>query len=488
MPKKSISLEHAGPITHLDIPLPDEGGIVCLKASHGLGKSHALSAVQSYLSGEGKVAIQDQAEKAEVNGLGIRMVVKKTTGSRRHGKLEVESLEGKFDLGDLLDPGTKDEKVADAKRIKALISISGIKAEESLFYPLFANHDEFKQVVQVVSTEAPDLIEMAARIKRDIEAAARQQELLFEEKKAEATGLNSSIPHEIVEMELPDLASLEADLKTAQNEASEIRAIRTTAVQLHEQHKTYSDELSKISLADLSEIMLRGKNLAVEFAELESKKIAMEKSLDDLKQTMSSVAAKRDAARSEYIKTKNESDRVEHLKESLAESLPAIPTDDQIQSADLNVQVICKHIEAVKQKDKLLETAGKVRRLITDSEQCQLMGQRYRKAALSVDQVLSNIISSSGGPLRVDNGRLVLNTDRGIEKFSDLSHGEKAKIGIDLQIGAIGPNGFMVLNQEVFEGLNDPTRKEIADYARQKKVTILTAECSEDPQIKVEAI
>lgn len=49
MIKETITLSNVGPIAKLDIPLPDNGGIVVLRGGQGEGKSTALRAVSRVL-------------------------------------------------------------------------------------------------------------------------------------------------------------------------------------------------------------------------------------------------------------------------------------------------------------------------------------------------------------------------------------------------------------------------------------------------------
>ena len=91
-----------------------------------------------------------------------------------------------------------------------------------------------------------------------------------------------------------------------------------------------------------------------------------------------------------------------------------------------------------------------------------------------------------GTPLRVEAGRLVLDTKRGNTYFDDLSAGERSKIAVDIGIDAVGANGVLTLSQEIFEGLDPINRDMLAKHAESREVVILTAEASDDEEITAE--
>ena len=99
------------------------------------------------------------------------------------------------------------------------------------------------------------------------------------------------------------------------------------------------------------------------------------------------------------------------------------------------------------------------------AKQHRAEADRLRKAA-GTDEVLSGVVSKSGSPLRVEAGRLVLDTHRGATYFGDLSHGERWKMAIDIAIEAVGPNGVLTVPQECWEGLDEIARKAIAEHVQ----------------------
>ena len=114
-----ITLKNIGPIENVTIPVPAEGGVVVLRGRNGSGKSTALDAIQTAITGKGKPPLRDKAAKGEIHAGGVSLTVAKSI--RRSGELVVTSLDSRLSVADLVDPGIVDPLRADASRIKALV-------------------------------------------------------------------------------------------------------------------------------------------------------------------------------------------------------------------------------------------------------------------------------------------------------------------------------------------------------------------------------
>ena len=107
-----------------------------------------------------------------------------------------------------------------------------------------------------------------------------------------------------------------------------------------------------------------------------------------------------------------------------------------------------------------------------------------REKAKQTDEVLSEIVGEIPScPLRVIDGRLVTDTERGATFYSDLSAGERWRIALDIAIQAVGTGGLLVIPQEAWEGLDPANRAAIDAQAKGAQVVVLTAECSADDGI-----
>ena len=117
---EEIELQDVGPIHQLSIPLPEGGGVVILRGKNDAGKSETLNAVDALVTGRGSIEKRDGSPRGSISLGEARLTVVKQ--QRRDGaELAAVSLDSRFDLADLVDPGLKDPEKADSFRIKALI-------------------------------------------------------------------------------------------------------------------------------------------------------------------------------------------------------------------------------------------------------------------------------------------------------------------------------------------------------------------------------
>jgi hypothetical protein len=74
-----------------------------------------------------------------------------------------------------VDPGIDDPAKADVRRIRALVQLGGTKPDISLFAAVLPPGIDHRELFSAAAVEATDPVEMAARVKRDLEAAARRE-------------------------------------------------------------------------------------------------------------------------------------------------------------------------------------------------------------------------------------------------------------------------------------------------------------------------
>ena len=185
---RAVEIENVGPIERLSIPLPD-AGVVVLRGRNGAGKSHALAAMDSLLTARGKLPCRDGARSGLVEGVGARLSIGRST--RRTGEAEVATLEGRFDISQLVQPPIKDEEAADKARIKALIQLSGVKADATEFAALLPDGITLGSLVDT-DQQSADPVTLAGQLKRALESQARGQEKVAAEKRTEATALRQN--------------------------------------------------------------------------------------------------------------------------------------------------------------------------------------------------------------------------------------------------------------------------------------------------------
>lgn len=488
MSTATVELTNVGPIERLSIPVPENGGLVALRARNGRGKTKALEAIESLATGNGKVSVRDGALNGRVEGFGATMSVARST--RRSGELEVVTLEGKLNAADLVDPGMKSPEAADAHRIRALIQTSGVAADVSLFYPLLGGQESFERFAsKAITKQDADPVELAARIKREVEAAARLEESQADTARGHAKANRDAAGEHDLTAEC-DAAKLQADLEAAIRRQSELESQAKealTAAQNALQARAQLTDVQAAGLLNLTEAETKEREAAALCDKTREARIDAENALRQAKADEESAKIAWNTA-IDARKAAEGQKRLVAGWEATIEAAARVqaPSADEIAAATQARDAASRAVEQgalIRDAKKRLQTAGEYQ---AQADEHASRAELLRNAAKGTDEVLSGLVAQLGTPLRVEAGRLVLKTNRGETYFGELSHGERWKIAIDLCVDQVGAAGLLVMPQEAFEGLDEFNRRDIAEHAQRRGVLILTAEASTDEEITAE--
>jgi energy-coupling factor transporter ATP-binding protein EcfA2 len=170
-----IDGEDFGPVKKINVDV--NPGLNVFRGANGSGKSTLLNAVNYVLTKTGeKPEPRDGTRVGRLKAFGVTATF--TSRATLKGSLEVESLSGRLDLGDLISPGYESEEVNDDRRIKRLIELSGAQATPSMFAGLLDN--------MKIGSLPTDLIDAADFVKRLLQEQAREQEVAAQRQQANA--------------------------------------------------------------------------------------------------------------------------------------------------------------------------------------------------------------------------------------------------------------------------------------------------------------
>ena len=484
---KTIEIKDIGPVSNITIAVPDNGGICVLKGRNGTGKSRSLDAIEATISGRGKLNVRDGALRGEVSAFGAKITVGRST--LRSGELEVVSLEGRMSVAELVDPQIKSPDAADAKRIKALIQVSGSSTptvEE--FYDIVGGREEFDLHVGANAAAADDYVQMADRIKRALESSARKQEDAAENLEGRARGvLEQSAAPINVEMDASVLQSqLEASVKTLQS----LQSQRDEHYRQVGKDKATREKITKLresaGVLDLEGLTAEAKERRSIREEWESTIEKIRNELTAAQDQLAHSTREESEAIRKLESTLNVSNSIEQLESTLASEMTADIDEDDLANAT----------EAVLESRRAIENGALARQAVEKRKQAEghaaeagklrKKAASLRVAAQETDGVLSRLVGQSCSLLRVEHGRLVLGTRRGTTYYADLSHGERWKVALDIAIHALGENGVLVIPQDAWEGLDQIARSEIANHLAERGVVAITAECGLQEKIVAE--
>lgn len=501
---KQFEIKNTGPIEKAVFPVLTGGGVVIAKGRSGVGKSTALEAIKS-LTGKPNVSRKDGADKGVVQGPGVKLTIAKST--RLTGELECTSLEGKLDLSDIIDPGIKDPEKADRRRIKALVSVTGAELDQEKLEKLAASPEEWDELTDGIDLTG-DSLERAAIVKRCFEAAARGHEGLAEQAEARAASYLEDLEEEPEEPVDPD--TLQQSLEQAIREQSRLTAEQDSAERAAGRAAIARQKLDALHVPDLAEAKanLEDRQLALKAADAAAKAAsddceAKHKAYLEAKEAFERAEEQEAVAEHKRNSAVNALADAERLLESLGrhaetqkqlrEQIEAAegvegPGDDELERANASVKEARQRIERNAQLIALRERAAKAKSHQQRAETEREEAERLRKAAVACEDLLSELVGGEGCPLRVQDGRLVLPTDRGMELLADLSDGERADVAIEAAVPHVGKDGIAVIGQRIWQDLEPQAKAKINKKCRELGITVFTAEVTADEGLTVEVM
>lgn len=485
------AIENIGPIEHLTFPIPEDGGVVVFQGRNGRGKSKALDAIDATINTKRKttgLTVRDQQLRGQVEAFGAKLTIARST--RRSGQAEVVTLDGRFSIADLVDPGFVDPAAADARRLKALVQLAQINPDPAMFYDLLGGEHRMQTLVSPEAFTKADLVEMAAKIKRDLEARAltREQEADNMDAKAAAArqavaDIDTEAEHDeqFLQQTLENALRFETELKTLKRAADQASQARPAAQAAFDQAlNEYTGPTAAEALAAEQQA-----SEAVEQAKEATQRLAAqlreaEQQFEFRRREYSQAISTRKAAES-HERT------VAELRDQLDQATPTPPADHELTAAAADVDAARKAVEtgvlvrrATAQREAARQAAELAQRLADQAAD-------LRSTAKGTDDVLSEAMNRMlRSPLRFEAGRIVLQTDRGQTYYADLSEGERCRIALDIAIEAVGAGGELTIPQVFWEGLDPINRRAVAEHLRAAHVVGYTAEATADEALKAE--
>lgn len=469
---QEIQIKNIGPIASVTIPVPEAGGVVVLTGRNGSGKSHALEAVSAATTGKGKPPLKDMAKSGTVSVPGVTMTVGRSI--RRQGELQVETLEGRLSIADLVEPGFVDPERADAKRIKALVGLSKSDIGDGDL------HGFPESLTKDLSLDDP--VAAMAELRKRLNIGANEYEKLSAKDEAAAAAILESLAGDLdspidpaAAQERVTAAIRAMDALQKQSELSEAAKARIAAARERLAAIPVIDlDAARADAAMFEDIVSQKKALALKL------KAEYEAALADYKTSV----ADRDTAIAHAEDAQAQAKLRAELERQIQEAHVDPPSADALAAAAAELEAAKASQAKAAQQQVMAQQRERADALILTAQEYADEAKELREKARQTDEVLSEIVSEIPScPLRVIDGRLVTNTKRGATFYADLSAGERWRIALDIAIQAVGTGGLLVIPQEAWEGLDPANRAAIDAQAKGAQVVVLTAECSADDGI-----
>jgi len=459
-----ITLHNIGPIEHVTIPVPTDGGVVVLRGRNGSGKSTALDAIQTAITGKGKPPLRDKAARGEIHAGGVSLTVAKSV--RRSGELVVTSLDSRLSVADLVEPGIVDPLRADASRIKALVNLSRAEIQPGDLHGFPEN--------LLDGLNLADPVAAMAELKKRLDIGARDYEKLAKDAADKSDALLESAGNP---GPVPDEVALQAALLEAQRRADRLNDLTEQATAAKARAAIAQAKLATIERAS-PDILQR------EMDQVNAAAMAERDAAQRLKEQYNAAVERykeRTAAQAllqAQLEAAQQADTLRaQLETQIAESLIPSPTPEQRADAQAALDSALQAMTRAAQTRAALQTRAKGDELASEAQRLAEESNHLRRKARQTEELLSEIIADLGCPLRCIDGRLVTDTTRGPTYYADLSEGERWTMALDIAVSAIGERGLLVVPQAAWEGLDPTNRALIAAHAQQTNVVIITAEC-----------
>lgn len=489
----SLTIDNIGPIEHLELDARP-GTITVLRGMNGEGKSTVLETVDAITRGAGKLSSRDGTTGGKATGFGVTIKVGRGGANRRTGDLVVTAIEDRLSIADFVEPNLKDPYAADGRRLKALVSLAGVDADQSIYHELAGGAQAFAEFVKPQSLEATDPITLAENIKRDFEAQSRlartRAERLFGEitaKRKANEGLNlqaessEAALQKGLELWLAESAALNERMRLAaadreRREQAQRALASAAAIELTRLEQAEAQAVAEVDATEQERCELK-----LEIDELRQKLNAAEDKLQGLNKTLVAQKCAVDSARSATNSARQQAEQVEEWRAFLDSPAIAAPATSVMDAAADEVQ---KAREAYSQGVLIraaLKREQEAELLEADRKAAVEQADRLRDGAKSVLEALAGQVKGLVPGLKLDPELRIIvpHQKRGECFYSDLSHGERWTMALDIAVAAFqrkGQPGVMAIPQEAWEGLDGRNRKLIAEHVAKKDLIVFTAE------------
>lgn len=473
-----VKIENIGPIVELEFVM-DQPGLYVLQGNAGAGKTTALRTIQLVVDGrcDVKPTKRDGANRGLADIAGKVVRITKTT--RSEGELSVDGL-GDLSIAELHTPKFLDAKTRDRHRITTLVRLAGVEANAELFYPLLGGRADFKEIVSTKLMETDDLVEMATRVKAEIEREARriedQARTAESDAKAQQTlaeGVDESAEH--------DEKTLARNLEDAVRAHSTVKEQRAAYLRTVKAADAARERLAQLppgkSVAE-AEAALEGAELV--YTEAWERVNRLRQELQTAESELNIRKVRQEAARSELDAAKRDVSIRGELDAAIEAASGAVETsEDDVDDAAEAVGAARRASETGLQVRQAIRARGKAAEHLEKANALRDKSQRLRDAATDTMNVLTESIARiEECPLRVrlsEDGdpRLVVATDRSEhEYFDELSGGERWDLIMRI---ASRKNRLIAFPQEAFGELAPSLRDQLHETAKRHGAFVVTA-------------
>lgn len=485
-----IAITDAGPIEGtFSIDLSKGPGVYEFRGARGTGKTTCISSIDWLAGHRVDVTLHDGAISGKVEGFGV--VAPIGGRKRRKGEFDLDTIDAeKFSLTDILDPQGKTPEVRDATRIKAIASLSEVKADPKLYYDLTGGQIAFESM-GIVPTDDP--VTLATRVKAAFDKRAREKQLTAEAEAQHAVPLEH-VPDDLDITGESDLTVLANARDEARDEFQGMKADRENGMKAEQEAKSAQAKLAALKEQyrgpSVEQARQAHHELANKVAAAEAEVERIKAELELAKAALQQADSERRVAQ-ERITTAEQHDEAVSALQETASLTPAYCSEADIAEASRAVEeataaynrgVRIRDIRQNHTKAQAHREAEKAAIKASD-EAKNKAGQVFDLLAQSLKTKYLRIQSVDGNP------RLfVQHPKRGRTAFDSvngLSDGERVDFALRELLPHIESPGLLPIPQRVWQDLQPKDRADLHKLAVEKGLYLFGAQV-DDGELRVE--
>ena len=473
----AVEIENVGPIQEVSIPV-QAGSVVVLRGSNGVGKTTAIESIKAAVNGksDAKLTPTDGSEREggsiEFNGVLMRV------GARLSKKgTAIESfviVEGGDAMDTFCDPGIQDPHSADEHRLRAMLTMSGLKITRERLEGFLG--DEICDAFLVAHRGVLDkpMVVLVKLLQKWLQAQAREME-------SDA---------DVIRGQIEAIGKIPEDIDCRKSPAE----LQLTAT-------ARGEHLSRLrgqkKAADDAKAMLESESTVMDVESLTNE---LEQSVNRARELQAQLDAEREkiaGLRSRISSGKEQLARIQRMRDAIASSV----TDDDIENAERLynevVELRDRAVLASRQNAENSEKRTRLEKARKSLERVTVLGERIRSMSDSAIGLLRDAIAKfEGWEVSKDLRLMCHHAKRGMIPIAEHSPGERIQQAIRLMLPTFKTSEdevpICVIPQKLFEQLDIDGQEDLVRLAKENGLFIVAAQCrkskSEPSELTVDVL
>lgn len=467
----TFAIRDVNGIADLQINLREPGVYVC-RGPNGCGKTSAINAIRAACGDDATAEPTDGLQRGTV-ALSDGLVLTVGKQRRLNGEPTVQ-LARTGALGRLIEPSMSDPAAASKARLRALLELVPLPADEKALHELCDN--DAALAAGLTRGHYPDALALAESVRRQAQELARTEET----RATKAQGELESVGELLTDLgDVPEHAPTTEDAMAAWTSATRVADRLLVAARAREDLERRQAEIRSTL----------GERPDPEAAERRAESARAAK--DEAEKASAAAGRELQAAHSEWQRVKREADQWDIAAGVLAKPVegPTLAEAKQAEADAIEAAAAVDDARKLAQATEYRRICGTARTTHTEAHK---RATELRRIAARTTYALGRLLQRSGLPgITIDDGKLaVVSEDGSVSDFATrLSFGQRVRIALQVALHSCRRRGnvpvILPLEPEFWAAL-DPDRKADVCQASTEAGVILVTEEPTEGELRVE--